>query len=136
MSYIRALGGFGHHKDSKLLVEADVILAAMSGNSKFPNPVPSLAEVENAYNEYVAHLAHASWTHGRMDRALKRESKAKLAQLLGELGGLCKPCSKRRAFRPILIGVSGIYRKEEGNGSRGAHRVSAFGWAIQRRASL
>lgn len=85
MSYIRALAGFGHHKDSEILVEADVVLTSMSGNSKFPDPVPSLAEVEDAYNEYVACLARANWTRGRLDRELKRESKAKLANLLGEL---------------------------------------------------
>lgn len=85
MSYIRALGGFGHHNDNNLLVEADVILTSMRDHPKFPHPVPSLAEVESAYNEYVAYLARANWTRGRIDRALKRESKAKLAQLLGEL---------------------------------------------------
>lgn len=85
MSYIRVLGGFGHHKDSKILVEADVVLTAMSGNLNFPDPAPSLAEVESVYNEYAACLARANWTGGRLDRELKRESKAKLAKLLGEL---------------------------------------------------
>ena len=85
MSYIRALAGFGHHKDNKILVEADVILTSMSGNPKFPDPVPPLSEVESAYNEYVACLVRANWTHCRIDRALKRESKARLANLLGGL---------------------------------------------------
>ncbi len=85
MNYIRVLGGFSHHKDNKLLVEADVILSAMNGNPNFPDPVPSLAEVDNAYHEYVVCLARVNWTRGRVDRELKRESKAKLSQLLGEL---------------------------------------------------
>lgn len=85
MSYIRALGSFGTHKDSKMMVEAEVILSSMSGNPRFPDPIPSLAEVESSYDEYLAHLTRAEWTRGRVDRALKRESKAKLAGLLGEL---------------------------------------------------
>lgn len=87
MSYIRALGGFGQHRDSVLLVEADVVLTAMEGNPHFPDPTPSLSEVESAYNEYVMHLARVNWTRGRVDRVLKRESKARLATLLGELAG-------------------------------------------------
>lgn len=85
MSYIRALKGFGHHKDNVILVEADVVLSSMDGNPRFPDPIPPLSEVESVYNEYAASLARASWTQGRVDRALKRKSKAKLAQLLGEL---------------------------------------------------
>ena len=85
MSYIRALGGFGQHRDSVLLVEADVILSSMEGNPHFPDPTPSLSEVESAYNEYLRNLAQVNWTHGRVDRVLKRESKARLATLLGEL---------------------------------------------------
>lgn len=85
MSYIRALSGFGHHKDNNILVEADVILSSMRENSNFPDPVPSLSEIESAYNEYITCLARVSWTHGRIDRELKRESKVKLAKLLGEL---------------------------------------------------
>lgn len=87
MSYIRALSGFGHHKDNEILVEADVILTSMSGNPKFPDPMPTLSEIEKAYNDYAACLARANWTRGRIDRALKRESKGKLANLLGELAG-------------------------------------------------
>ncbi|PRD53916.1 hypothetical protein [Sphingobacterium gobiense] len=85
MSYVRALGSFGNHKDSKMMVEAEVILTSMSGNPNFPDPIPSLVEVENAYDEYLAHLTRADWTHGRVDRALKRESKVKLAGLLSDL---------------------------------------------------
>jgi len=85
MSYIRALGGFDRHKDGELLVKADIVLSSMRGNAEFPDPMPSLAEVENAYNEYGANLARCNWTRARMDRELKRESKAKLSQLLGEL---------------------------------------------------
>src|SRR5690606_37529244 len=44
-----------------------------------------LAEIEKAYQEYGQRLAHATWTRGRVERELKRESKARLAQLLGEL---------------------------------------------------
>ncbi|RZF62669.1 hypothetical protein [Sphingobacterium corticibacterium] len=87
MNYIRVLGGFVHHKDNKLLVEADIILSSMSGNPTFPTPTPSLEEIENAYNEYATYLARANWTHGRIDRELKRESKVKLSQLLGQLAG-------------------------------------------------
>jgi hypothetical protein len=85
MSYIRALGGFAQHRDSVLLVEADIVLTAMEGNPHFPDPTPSLAEVESAYNEYLTNLARVNWTHGRVDRVLKRECKARLATLLGEL---------------------------------------------------
>lgn len=100
MNYIRALAGFGHHKDSKLLVEADIILNAMNGNPRFSDPMPSLAEVENAYNKYVEHLARANWTRGRVDRELKRESKAKLSQLLGELAAYVNYVAKGEL--PIL----------------------------------
>jgi len=85
MSYIRVLGGFGQYRDSVLLVEADVVLTAMAGNPHFPDPIPSLSEVESAYNEYLVNLARVNWTRGRVDRVLKRESKARLATLLGEL---------------------------------------------------
>jgi len=85
MSYIRVLGGFGQHRDSVLLVEADIVLTAMEGNPHFPDPTPSLSELESAYNEYLMNLVRVNWTRGRVDRELKRESKARLATLLGEL---------------------------------------------------
>ncbi|TJZ63130.1 hypothetical protein FAZ15_02195 [Sphingobacterium olei] len=84
MSYIRALGGFAQHRDSVLLLEAYIVLTAMEGNPHFPDSTPSLAEVESAYNEYLMNLVRVNWTPGRVDRVLKRESKARLATLLGE----------------------------------------------------
>lgn len=85
MNFIRVLSGFNNHTDNAILVEADVILTAMSGNPNFPDPIPSLSEIERAYDDYLACLTRANWARGRIDRELKRESKVLLAQLLSEL---------------------------------------------------
>ena len=87
MNYIRALAGFGNRKDNSVLIEVDVILSAMTGNPNFPDPVPSLTDVEMVYNDFVKYLVCAASSNGRIDKALKRERKAQLAQLMGELAG-------------------------------------------------
>ena len=50
--------GFGRYSDSNLLVVAQAILAAMTGNIFFPSP-PSLATLQTAINDYATALSAA-----------------------------------------------------------------------------
>jgi hypothetical protein len=74
--------GFSTFTDAGLLVEAAQIITSMTGNAYFPNPVPPLSEVEDAYDAYKEAIAATS---GKEATMTKNKTRAVLERLLGEL---------------------------------------------------
>jgi hypothetical protein len=77
--------GFSRYTDAALLVLAQAILAALTGNTFFPTPTPALAAVQTALNDYMAALS-ASQEGGRTNVATKNARKKDLVDLLIQLG--------------------------------------------------
>lgn len=68
--------GFGKYSDSNLLVAGQAILVAMTGNTHFPTPSPTLATVTTAINDYSAALSAAK-EGGKTNVATKNAKKNK-----------------------------------------------------------
>src|SRR5690606_15045409 len=77
--------GFSKTRDKELQLIAKTILDAMTDNSNFPSPIPSLAELKTLLNDYSAKLAVAYKPGSREDKALKRESRRRLEACLQQL---------------------------------------------------
>lgn len=83
---MRALIGFGQMKEDELLIAATTIVAAMTGNSKFPAPTPELSEVQALLDDFSAKLAISRKRGSPEDTALKDESIPPLVSALQKLG--------------------------------------------------
>ncbi len=81
----QARGGFKHTPDDELLVQAETVLAAMDGNANFATPVPALAAVTAAKEDFSAKLAIARKRSGPEETELKNQSRDALAELLKQL---------------------------------------------------
>jgi len=84
MKYIRAKANFYRYADEKLVVAAAHILDRMENSSLFVDPIPSLAEVKEAYTDYFEKVIEAK-NKSRLSAAYKRESKRRLSDLLQNL---------------------------------------------------
>lgn len=100
----RALVGFGEMKDNEILVAANTILAAMTDNPNFPNPIPSLEEVQNQTDDYSNKLAAASKRGSPEDNALKKEGKEDLAEILQQLGHYVNSVAKGHLSKVLSSG--------------------------------
>ena len=77
--------GFNRYTDAALLVLAQAILAALTGNAFFPAPIPALADLQTAINDYMAALS-AAQEGGKTNVATKNARKQELIDLLIQLG--------------------------------------------------
>jgi hypothetical protein len=77
--------GFGRYTDAALLVIAQAILAALTGNTFFPTPTPTLAALQTAVEAYSEALA-AAVDGGKTAVAAKNARKQELMDLLVQLG--------------------------------------------------
>jgi hypothetical protein len=77
--------GFRRYTDAALLVEAQAILAALTGNAFFPTPTPTLPALESAIEAYMTALS-AAQEGGKTDVATKNARKLELVDLLIQLG--------------------------------------------------
>ncbi len=80
------LVGFSGVKDDALATKANTVLQAMDGHPLFPTPVPALATVQAAYEDYALKLAEARRRGSPRETTLKNQSKAVLIGLLKKLG--------------------------------------------------
>jgi hypothetical protein len=71
--------------DSNFLTKANFINVSMSGNSFFPSPIPTLAQVQEAIDLYDAKLLAATGL-GKVNVAEKNQAREVLEQLLYKLG--------------------------------------------------
>lgn len=77
--------GFNRFTEAVLLVIAQAILAALTGNAFFPTTTPTLAELQTAIDAYTAALS-ASMDGGKASIAAKNARKQDLIELLVALG--------------------------------------------------
>lgn len=76
---------FSRLSDADFLNKAEHILQSMTGNPAFPNPVPTLADVQAAITKYSADLVLAQGL-GKVNVANKNQSRQALEKLLTQLG--------------------------------------------------
>ena len=74
----------GKHSDTELANRADYIITNMTGNASYPNPFPSLADLQVALDKFSADVVAAS---GR-DKVLVAEKNQSRQVLLGLLRSL------------------------------------------------
>lgn len=77
--------GFNRLTEAVLLVIAQAIQAALTGNTFFTTPTPSLAQLQTAIDAYTAALS-ASMDGGKASIAAKNARKQELLELLVALG--------------------------------------------------
>lgn len=80
--------GFSRYADAVLLVVAQTILAALTGNLYFPTPTPTLAVLQAAVDDYAAALSAAK-DRGKNNVAAKNTRRKELIALLQQLGRYC-----------------------------------------------
>ncbi len=107
--------GFSTYGDLSLLIEASRIITSITGNTYFPNPVPPLSEVKDAYDLFDT--AMSAIGNGNKDATMvKNKTRAALERVLGELALYVQLQSKndeimllstgfRIASKPAPIGV-------------------------------
>jgi len=77
--------GFGKYTDAQLLVKSQAIHTAMTGNTNFPTPTPTLAAVQTAIDDYATALS-AAQEGGKTNVATKNVKKGELIDVLVSLG--------------------------------------------------
>ncbi|WP_257668050.1 hypothetical protein [Parapedobacter tibetensis] len=81
----QALGGFSNVPDNELLVQSNTVLQAMTDNTHYPAPVPDLAEVATACDDFSAKLAIARKRSGPEETSAKNDARLVLADLMKRL---------------------------------------------------
>lgn len=81
----RALGGFTETKDDILLVRANTVLQAMTGNHYFVQPNPELSVLQQAIENFQEALSVARRKGSPMDTAAKNNSRKSLTTVLQQL---------------------------------------------------
>lgn len=76
---------FTRYSDADFLNKAEHILQSMTGNASFPDPIPTLADLQAAVTKYSNDLIAAAGL-GRINVAEKNKSRQVLEQLLVQLG--------------------------------------------------
>lgn len=79
-----ARGGFKDLRDNELLNLSATVLGAMADNANFADPVPDLADVQVAHDEYAARL-HVAKRGSQLDSSLKNDARGVLEDLLKRL---------------------------------------------------
>lgn len=85
MKILRITNGFDRLTDAALETRANSILTAMTGNSSFPNPTPTLADVQTLLSAYSTALAKAD-QGSPLEKAVKNQKKDDLITALHSLG--------------------------------------------------
>ncbi|MCL4641362.1 MULTISPECIES: fibronectin type III domain-containing protein [Olivibacter] len=85
MRNLRVNSSFKSKRDAEILQNALTILQAMTSNTNFPEPSPSLTEVQDAVTDYQEKLAKASQKGSPLDVSIKNESKEGLGSVLKRL---------------------------------------------------
>ena len=73
--------GFGKYTEANLLVAAQAVLAAMTGNLNFPTPTPTLAAVQTSISDYSTALSAAK-EGGKTNVAVKNQKKEDVISVL------------------------------------------------------
>ncbi|MFT3934764.1 MAG: hypothetical protein QM726_14160 [Chitinophagaceae bacterium] len=84
MQTAKALLDFRQLSDPNFENKASYILACMKGNTNFPNPVPTLAELEAAISNYAEALIAAK-SRDSIKISIKSQQRQKLDKILVKL---------------------------------------------------
>lgn len=76
---------FSSYTDANLQTKAELIIASMTPNAAFANPVPTITELQAALDQYSADLVAAA-SLGRTNVANKNASRQQLEMLMTRLG--------------------------------------------------
>lgn len=85
ITFIKVLINFSKFADSKLEAVCKAILKAMTGNSNFPTPTPTLVVIQDALDNFSNGLTAAA-TRARNAVALKNQYRKVLIGLMRQLG--------------------------------------------------
>ena len=85
--------GFTRLSDGQLEDQALAVVAAMTGNANFPEPIPALADLNSSVQLYSNALALAK-TRDRVKVAIKNKHRQDLELLLGSLASYCSYTAK------------------------------------------
>ena len=85
---------FSWMRDDALANKAGIILLAMSANTLFPAPSPSLTHVEAALDDFRTKLETAGRKGSQLDTTLKDQSRGRLIPLLQKLGRYVREVSE------------------------------------------
>ena len=78
------LTSFSRYRDAELDQKAHFIIDSMTGNAHFPDPVPAIADITTANDEYIA-ARSAAETGDREAVSIKNQKREALEYLLGKL---------------------------------------------------
>ncbi len=85
MSLVKVIVSFSRLRDDDLDTKSQVIINSLTGNTDFPNPVPTLAEIAASREAYVDALT-ANETGGKQETLRKNLARKDLEKQLGLLG--------------------------------------------------
>jgi hypothetical protein len=85
MTVIKVTNGFSRLSDANLLSRAGQINIAMTGNTNFPTPTPTLAALQTALSDFEIAMAKAK-TGSELEKAIKNDKREALIDLLHALG--------------------------------------------------
>ena len=85
MRIAKILNSFYTYNDKTLLIKAKSILSSMVNNPFFPDPIPTLAELEIVINNYGKYLIAAA-DFGTKNVSIKNVTRQQLERLLSRLG--------------------------------------------------
>ncbi|WP_266364895.1 fibronectin type III domain-containing protein [Tellurirhabdus rosea] len=76
MTAVKITTGFSTYRDKELDQKAQYVLASLTNNSNFPNPTPTLADLQTAVTDYQQALVKAAGgaRQDTLEKNLKRES--------------------------------------------------------------
>ncbi|NGM62670.1 fibronectin type III domain-containing protein [Sphingobacterium sp. SGG-5] len=90
----KALIDFTRMKEDGLVVATNTIIGAMTDNSHYPTPTPTLADLQVVLDDFSNKLAIARKRGSPEDTALKDESKEPLKEALQQLAYYVNVCAK------------------------------------------
>ena len=85
MASPKILTSFSRYRDAELDQKANFIIDSMTDNAHFPAPLPSIADITTANNEYIA-ARSAAETGDKEAIAFKNQKREALEYLLHKLG--------------------------------------------------
>jgi hypothetical protein len=84
MAKLKVISGFSKLRDDDLDTKAQFIIDKMTNNPNYPAPIPDIAALTNAKNEYVVALTDKE-TGGKEKTAIKNQKRTNLETILGQL---------------------------------------------------
>lgn len=105
MKYIKILNGYGKLTDAELEVKAQQIHQGVDGNTSFPNPVPSVADMGAKITAFQTALTNAQ-QGGTLSIAIKNKVRAELITMLHQWASYVLFCANGDLATVVSSGFS------------------------------